>query len=206
MNILAFLCKQYISSFLFIGETWEPTPGAQRRSHALSHSGRPAEEAAVQPIAEGNQPRGGGRGPREGHKHGPAAGSAALQLKGEPRPASGANERYWGQSEAGSILWRLPSRESARVHAPSEGQIPGGCAERDGTANSSPRERGDRQAGETRVCQICLFLCKCFFSFVLLLIDFYFIPIKGRKQEVAPDLDLVADVIEHIDRHGDPGN
>uniref|UniRef100_A0A671Y7C0 RNA helicase n=1 Tax=Sparus aurata TaxID=8175 RepID=A0A671Y7C0_SPAAU len=29
--------------------------------------------------------------------------------------------------------------------------------------------------------------------------------IPGRKQEVAPDLDLVADVIEHIDRHEDPG-
>ncbi|KAM8727254.1 ATP-dependent RNA helicase DHX30 [Acanthopagrus schlegelii] len=28
---------------------------------------------------------------------------------------------------------------------------------------------------------------------------------QGRKQEIAPDLDLVADVIEHIDRHGDPG-
>ncbi|KAI3374318.1 hypothetical protein L3Q82_006157 [Scortum barcoo] len=28
---------------------------------------------------------------------------------------------------------------------------------------------------------------------------------EGRRQEVAPDLDLVADVIEHIDRHGEPG-
>lgn len=29
---------------------------------------------------------------------------------------------------------------------------------------------------------------------------------KGGRNEVAPDVDLVADVIEHIDRHGEPGN
>lgn len=29
---------------------------------------------------------------------------------------------------------------------------------------------------------------------------------KGGKDEIAPDLDLVADVIEHIDIHGKPGN
>ncbi|KAM9349131.1 ATP-dependent RNA helicase DHX30 [Symphorus nematophorus] len=28
---------------------------------------------------------------------------------------------------------------------------------------------------------------------------------QGRRQEVAPDPDLVADVIEHIDKHGEPG-
>ncbi|XP_019967260.2 ATP-dependent RNA helicase DHX30 [Paralichthys olivaceus] len=28
---------------------------------------------------------------------------------------------------------------------------------------------------------------------------------KGGRDEVAPDIDLVADVIEHIDRHGEPG-
>lgn len=30
--------------------------------------------------------------------------------------------------------------------------------------------------------------------------------LKGGKAEVAPDLDLVADVIEHIDKNGEPGS
>lgn len=29
---------------------------------------------------------------------------------------------------------------------------------------------------------------------------------KAGRDEIAPDLDLVADVIEHIDKHGEPGN
>lgn len=193
-----------------LGETWEPTTRAEWRSLALPHSGRPAEEAAVEPIPKGNQPCGGGWGSREGHQHGPASGSAALRLKREPRLTSGAYERYWGQAEAGSVLWRLPSHRGAGVHAPSEGQIPGGCADGDGTAAASPRQSGDRQAGENRVCQICQFYT-CFFYFlslslVLCLTNFYFILFKGGIHKVAPDLDLVADVIEHIDRHGEPGN
>lgn len=34
----------------------------------------------------------------------------------------------------------------------------------------------------------------------------YFILFKGGKDDVAPNVDLIADVIEHIDKHGDPGN
>lgn len=32
-----------------------------------------------------------------------------------------------------------------------------------------------------------------------------FILFKGERDQVGSDLDLVADVIEHIDRHGEPG-
>lgn len=36
--------------------------------------------------------------------------------------------------------------------------------------------------------------------------NLYFILFKGGREDVTPDVDLVADVIEHIDRHGEPGN
>lgn len=37
------------------------------------------------------------------------------------------------------------------------------------------------------------------------LTSLYSILCKGERDQVAPDLDLVADVIEHVDRHGEPG-
>lgn len=46
----------------------------------------------------------------------------------------------------------------------------------------------------------------CFFSSHPASKKLYFILFKGGKEEIAPDLDLVADIIEHIDSHGEPGN
>lgn len=45
-----------------------------------------------------------------------------------------------------------------------------------------------------------------YFSFVLCLKILNLIWFQGGRYEAAPDLDVVADVIEHIDRHGEPGN
>lgn len=45
-----------------------------------------------------------------------------------------------------------------------------------------------------------------YFSFVLCLKILNLIRFQGGRYEAAPDLDVVADVIEHIDRHGEPGN
>lgn len=40
----------------------------------------------------------------------------------------------------------------------------------------------------------------------MFLINLHQIFCKQRIDEVTPDLDLVVHVIEHIDRHGEPGN
>ena len=39
----------------------------------------------------------------------------------------------------------------------------------------------------------------------LFLINLYSMFYKEGRDEATPDLQLVADVIEHIDRHGEPG-
>lgn len=48
------------------------------------------------------------------------------------------------------------------------------------------------------------------FAFFFHLISCFFIMFgiffEEGLEEASPDLDLVADVIEHIDRHGEPGN
>lgn len=131
------------------GQTRKSSSRAERWSHALPHCGRLTEEAAVKPIPEGDQPRGGGRGSRAGHQHGPASGSAALQPEGEPWPASCPHECHRGQAETGPVLWRLPCHRGARVHASSEGQVPGGGADWDGEASASSRQATDGQAGKS---------------------------------------------------------
>lgn len=63
------------------------------------------------------------------------------------------------------------------------------------------REKRDKQVSQVLMCYfqiyptLVYFVCKI--SFILF---------KGGRDEITPDLDLVADVIEHIDRKGEPGN
>lgn len=63
------------------------------------------------------------------------------------------------------------------------------------------RAETDKQVG---LCNVFSYYMICFFCPVCH--KFSFISSQGRRDETTPDVDLVADVIEHIDRHGEPGN
>lgn len=140
--------QHFPESLALPGASWISSSWAQWWRSALPHCRRPPAETAVQPRSPGHQPRRSGRGPRERRQHRPAPGPAALSPEGEPRAASGSDERDRRHSPAGSVFRRMPSGACAWIHAPGAGEVPGRGDDRDGSA-ASGEEQGEEERGGT---------------------------------------------------------